>query len=152
MNIDHDIITYLSKYGNTREIDVIKYANRKNEHSERGIKKAIKRLEEAKKIHRVVHSEIKPPAVYLSLKQGQKLAVISSETKQREKKRFAFGLFDYLNQRAKRQRIEQLEQWAEADAREETMIKALKKSGNLYDTEIYLDVLHKHRKRYGLEE
>jgi hypothetical protein len=75
----------------------------------------------------------------------------ATEYKIIDKIKHKLGLFDYLDRRAERQRIERLEQRAKLDALEDTMLKALAKTGYFYDTEIFQDLLHKNRKRYGLE-
>jgi|UniRef100_A0A7C4Y6B8 DNA-binding HxlR family transcriptional regulator len=67
MDIEEKISEYLFEYGNTKESDLIGYLQKECGFSDRHIKKVIDKMEKEGKIHRVVHREMKPPSVYLSL-------------------------------------------------------------------------------------
>lgn len=72
MNDEVDIGTgiqdYLYEYGDTREQDLINYGKYELG-SERGVKKALLRLEKHKRIFRIVHTKLRPPAVYYSIRE-----------------------------------------------------------------------------------
>jgi len=53
----------------TRESDLLKYIQKNMEFSEQGGKKVIGRLEKKGKVFRVIHNRLKPPGVYLSVKE-----------------------------------------------------------------------------------
>jgi hypothetical protein len=69
MNVEKEIVSYLYEYGNTRESDIINYGVKKFDYSSEEMKKVIKRMVIKRKIHYIVHSKLKPPAVYVSLKE-----------------------------------------------------------------------------------
>jgi hypothetical protein len=69
MSIENDVVSYLVKYGNTRESDIVNYGTRKFNCSSKDMKKIIDRMVVKEKIHRIVHNKLKPPQVYLSLKE-----------------------------------------------------------------------------------
>jgi hypothetical protein len=66
--LDPETVTleYLGEYGNTRENDLLKFIERECHLSSRGSKKVLARLEDRRKIFRVVHVKLRPPAVYFS--------------------------------------------------------------------------------------
>jgi hypothetical protein len=68
VDAEQSALDYLSEFGNTRESDLLHHIQSQFKYSPRGSKKLVSRLENQQKIHRVVHSKLKPPAVYLSLK------------------------------------------------------------------------------------
>lgn len=70
MDIEKEIVSYLYKYGNTKESDIINYGVKKFNYYSEGMKKIIKRMIIKGKIHYVVHSKLEPPAVYISLKEN----------------------------------------------------------------------------------
>ncbi len=67
MSIENDVVSYLVKYGNTKEFDIVNYGIRKFNCSSNDMKKIIDRMVVKGKIHRIVHNKLKPPEVYLSL-------------------------------------------------------------------------------------
>ena len=67
MNLEKKIISYLAKYGNTRESDLINYGRGEFNFSSETMKKAIDRMAVKGKIHRIVHNKLRPPEVYISL-------------------------------------------------------------------------------------
>jgi len=69
MDVETEITTYLLKYGNTKESDILNYGRRKLNHSPKLIKKIIDRAVLKGKIHRIVHNRLDPPEVYISLKE-----------------------------------------------------------------------------------
>ena len=69
MKVEKEIISYLYKYGNTRESDLINYGVKKFNYSSEEMKKVIKRMVIKGKIHYIVHSKLEPPEVYISLKE-----------------------------------------------------------------------------------
>ena len=69
MNIENDVVSYLVKYGNTKESDIVNYGIRKFNCSSSDMKKIIDRMVVKGKIHRIVHNKLKPPEVYLSVKE-----------------------------------------------------------------------------------
>ena len=75
MEIEEAILRYLFEYGDTRQSDIITYVESEFGYSTRQIKKIIGRLEKDSKIFRVVHTRLKPPAVYYSLKEHLPLEI-----------------------------------------------------------------------------
>jgi len=75
VDIEEEIAIYLYEYGNTKESDIISYGRQKFSYSSRGMKKVIDRMERDGKIHRVVHVKLKPPGVYLSIKEHVPLEI-----------------------------------------------------------------------------
>jgi len=69
MNLEKKIISYLAKYGNTRESDLINYGRGEFNFSSETMKKAIDRMAVKGKIHRIVHNKLRPPEVYISLQE-----------------------------------------------------------------------------------
>jgi len=70
MKVESKIVSYLMKYGNTREGDVISFCVRRFGLSSRDVKKVIDRMVVKGKIYRVVHDKLEPPEVYLTLKES----------------------------------------------------------------------------------
>jgi len=69
MGVERKIRSYLERYGNTREIDLINFGTQNLGRSSEEIKKTIDCLAVKGKIHRVVHNKIKPPQVYITLEE-----------------------------------------------------------------------------------
>lgn len=69
MNLEKEIISYLRKYGNTREKDIVNYGIHKFNYSPKTMKKAVNRLSVKGKVHYIVHNNLEPPEVYISLKE-----------------------------------------------------------------------------------
>jgi len=69
MSIERQIVSYLMKYGNTREIDLISYGAQNFMRPPEKMKKIIDRMAVKGKIHRIVHNRLKPPEVYISLEE-----------------------------------------------------------------------------------
>ena len=69
MNLEKKINSYLAKYGNTRESDLINYGRGEFNLSSKTMKKAIDRMAVKGKIHRIVHNKLRPPEVYISLQE-----------------------------------------------------------------------------------
>lgn len=70
MDIEREIVSYLVKYGNTKESDIVNYGMRKFNRSSKDMKKVVDRIVVKGRIHRIVHNMLKPPEVYLSLKES----------------------------------------------------------------------------------
>lgn len=68
--MEKEIRSYLVKYGNTKEMDMINFCKWKFNYSPMNAKKIIKRMVIEGKIHHVVHDQLKPPEVYISLKES----------------------------------------------------------------------------------
>jgi len=64
-DLEHDIISYLKKYGDTRECDLIR-AMESLGYGERTIKKKISSLRKRRKIQDIIHDKLKPKGVYLT--------------------------------------------------------------------------------------
>jgi len=69
VDIEKEIVSYLSEYGNTKESDIINYGVKRSNYSSKEMKKVIKRMVVKTEIHYVVHSKLEPPEVYISLKE-----------------------------------------------------------------------------------
>jgi len=69
MSIEKQIVSYLTKYGNTRETDLIIYGVQNFIQPPEKIKKIIDRMAVKGKIHRIVHNKLKPPEVYIGLEE-----------------------------------------------------------------------------------
>ncbi|TET65729.1 hypothetical protein E3J49_00880 [Candidatus Bathyarchaeota archaeon] len=69
MHVEKEIMSYLHKYGNTKESDIISYGAKKFNYSSEEMKKVLKRMGIKDIIHYVVHSKLEPPEVYISLKE-----------------------------------------------------------------------------------
>ena len=69
MGIERRIISYLESYGNTRETDLINYGVQNLGGSSERMKKVIDRMAIKGRIHRIVHSKLKPPEVYVTLEE-----------------------------------------------------------------------------------
>ena len=70
MSIERQIVSYLMKYGNTREIDLISYGMQNFVQPPEKMKKIIDRMAVKGKIHRIVHNKLKPPEVYIGLEES----------------------------------------------------------------------------------
>jgi hypothetical protein len=70
MSTERQIVSYLMKYGNTREIDQISYGVQNFVCSSEKMKKIIDRMAVKGKIHRIVHNKLKPPEVYIGLEES----------------------------------------------------------------------------------
>lgn len=73
MDIEKEVTSYLLENGDTRESDITKWGCQKFDYSPKGMKKAIARMIKSGKIHRIVHSQLKPPGVYLSIREHKKI-------------------------------------------------------------------------------
>lgn len=69
MDMEKEIVSYLSEYGNTKERDVINYGVKRFGYSAERMKKVIKRMVVKNKIYYVVHGKLEPPEAYVSLKE-----------------------------------------------------------------------------------
>jgi hypothetical protein len=69
VDVEKEVVSYLYKYGNTKESDIINYGLKQFNYSPQRMKKLIKRMVIKGEIHFVVHSKLEPPPVYLSLKE-----------------------------------------------------------------------------------
>lgn len=69
MNLEKEIILYLTKYGNTREKDLINFSVQEFGRSEKDMKKVIDRMVVKGRIHRIIHNKLRPSEVYLSLEE-----------------------------------------------------------------------------------
>jgi hypothetical protein len=69
LQVEKEIVSYLHKYGNTKESDIIDYGMKKFNYSPEKMKKVIKRMVIKGKVHFVVHNKLEPPAAYISLKE-----------------------------------------------------------------------------------
>jgi len=70
MSIERQIVSYLMKYGNTREIDLVNYGVQNFLQPPEEMKKIIDRMAVKDKIHRIVHNKLKPPEVYICLEES----------------------------------------------------------------------------------
>ena len=69
MNIEREIVLYLSNYGNTKESDLISYGVQHFGRSAIKMKKIIDRMVIKGRIYRIIHNKLKPPEVYVSLEE-----------------------------------------------------------------------------------
>jgi hypothetical protein len=69
VNIEKEIVSYLSAYGNTKESDLIGYGVQNFHRSPIKMKKIVDRMVIKGKIYRIVHNKLKPPEVYISLEE-----------------------------------------------------------------------------------
>jgi hypothetical protein len=69
LKIEGKIVSYLVKYGNTRESDVTSFCVGRFGLSSGDVKRVIDRMVVKGKIYRVVHDKLEPPEVYLTLKE-----------------------------------------------------------------------------------
>lgn len=71
MDVEQAVLAYLTEFGNTRESDLLKYIQKHTQraYSESGSKKVLERMTAEGKVFRVVHTKLRPPGVYLSLKE-----------------------------------------------------------------------------------
>lgn len=70
MKVEGKIVSYLVRYGNTRESDVIGFCVGRFGLSSGDVKKIVDRMVVKGEIFRVVHDKLEPPEVYLSLKEA----------------------------------------------------------------------------------
>jgi len=70
MSIERQIVSYLMKYGNTRETDLISYGVQNFVQPPEKMKKIIDRMAVKGKIHRIVHGKLEPPEVYVGLEES----------------------------------------------------------------------------------
>jgi division protein CdvB (Snf7/Vps24/ESCRT-III family) len=70
LKIENKIVSYLVKYGNTRQSDVISFCVKKFNLSPKDAKKVVDRMVVKNKIYRIVHDKLEPPEVYLTLKES----------------------------------------------------------------------------------
>jgi division protein CdvB (Snf7/Vps24/ESCRT-III family) len=68
--MERQIVSYLKKYGNTREIDLISYGSQNFVRPPEKMKKIIDRMAVEGKIHRIVHNKLQPPEVYIGLEES----------------------------------------------------------------------------------
>lgn len=73
INPEKTVLDYLYEFGNTRENDLLRIIEAECGYSKRGCKKVLERLERKKKIFRIVHVKLRPPAVYFSRKKHMPL-------------------------------------------------------------------------------
>lgn len=66
VDILHEAIKYLERYGNTREADLINYLTKVKHFPKRTVKAKISKAT-GKQLHRTIHPT-KPPATYLTLR------------------------------------------------------------------------------------
>jgi hypothetical protein len=76
MSIERQIVSYLMKYGNTRETDLISYGVQNFVPHPEEMKKIIDRMAVKGKIHRIVHNKLKPPEVYIGLEESLPIHMI----------------------------------------------------------------------------
>jgi len=69
MSIERQIVSYLKKYGNTRETDLIIYGVQNFIQPPEKMKKILDRMTVKGKIYRIVHNKLKPPEVYIGLEE-----------------------------------------------------------------------------------
>jgi len=69
VTLEKKIISYLTKYGNTRESDLNNYGREQFNLPSKTMKRAIDRMAVRGEIHRIVHNKLRPPEVYISLKE-----------------------------------------------------------------------------------
>ena len=69
MNLEKQIILYLTRYGNTREKDLVSFAIQEFGRSGKDMKKVIDWMVVKGRIHRIIHNKLRPPEVYLALKE-----------------------------------------------------------------------------------
>ena len=67
MKNEKEIFQYLLKYGNTKRTDLINYSKQKFNFSQKNIERSIKKMVTKGEIYYVLHNQLKPPQVYLSL-------------------------------------------------------------------------------------
>jgi hypothetical protein len=67
VKLESKIFSYLMKYGNTREGDLVSFIAEKFAVSLDDAKKAVDYMTARGKIHRIIHDELEPPELYLSL-------------------------------------------------------------------------------------
>src|SRR4030067_932672 len=69
MNVEAEILSYLEKYGNTRENDLINYGSLNFGVPALNMKKILDRMAVKNRIHRIVHNKLKPAEVYVTLEE-----------------------------------------------------------------------------------
>jgi hypothetical protein len=67
VDAEKKILSYLQKYGNTKESDLLDFATAKLGCCPEDMKKALNRLMVKGKIHHIVHNRLEPPQAYVSL-------------------------------------------------------------------------------------
>jgi hypothetical protein len=67
VKVESKIVSYLMRYGNTRESDLTAFCVRKFSLSSKDVKKIIDRMIVKGKLYRIVHDKLEPPEVYLTL-------------------------------------------------------------------------------------
>jgi hypothetical protein len=67
MKLENNIISYLMKFGNTREDDLINFGVNRLGCSLGDMKRILKCMVFREKAHWLVHDELEPPKAYLSL-------------------------------------------------------------------------------------
>jgi hypothetical protein len=67
VRVEKEILSYLEKYGNTRENDLVNYGAQTHGLSPEKMKKILNRMAVRETIHRIVHNRLKPAEVYFSL-------------------------------------------------------------------------------------
>ena len=67
MDLEKETISYLGKYGNTREEDLVDYLVHNLHCSSGKTKKVLHRMVINGQIHRLVHEKLGPPRVYITL-------------------------------------------------------------------------------------
>jgi hypothetical protein len=102
MNVENEIISYLKKYGNTRENDLINYGSQNFGVQPNDMKKTLDRMAVKSRIHRIVHNKLKPAEVYVTLEELllPELA-INAEISSREVERILEEAASLANQKKK---------------------------------------------------
>ena len=69
MIVEREIISYLEKYGNTRENDLICYGTQNLGLSPEKMKRILDHMAIEDRIYRIVHNKLKPAEVYVTLEE-----------------------------------------------------------------------------------
>ena len=102
MNVESEIVSYLEKYGNTRENDLINYGSQNFNVSSNNRKKIVDRMAVKNRIHRIVHNKLKPAEVYVTLEEPLLPAVtIDMRVSGREVERILEEAASLANQKKK---------------------------------------------------
>ena len=67
MEPEKEIVSYLRKYGNTKENDLVDFGIKKLGFSSEEMKRTLTCLVVKGRIHRIVHNRLEPPVSYVSL-------------------------------------------------------------------------------------